>query len=337
MLGVKQDATKKEIKLAYYELAKGARAQDGPAAAVLAPSTACEADPRGRARAECHPDLAGEEGHEMCILLNDAYELLSDPKSRESYDYDLELAKMDDGYTGKPLSKWSKRHLKEGETRAVYVDESACIGCKQCVWAASATFRMEDDYGRSRVFAQWLNSEDDIQCAIDSCPVDCIHWVHKDELPALEFVTQRMVKQSVGIMMGTGEGGGQRGTDPFAEAKAFLKQRERFVRLKLKRERESRERVASEAEAKRRTEAAEQIAARTRERWGKLWGNTVGNAGRRRRQWIVPPHRALVKYVPRAGSAAGGAGAAATPAAMATAAKLRAVATRAGADGAGGK
>ena len=166
----------------------------------------------------------------MCILLNDAYELLSDPKSRESYDYDLELAKMDDGYTGKPLSKWSKRHLKEGETRAVYVDESACIGCKQCVWAASATFRMEDDYGRSRVFAQWLNSEDDIQCAIDSCPVDCIHWVHKDELPALEFVTQRMVKQSVGIMMGTGEGGGQRGTDPFAEAKAFLKQRERFVR-----------------------------------------------------------------------------------------------------------
>lgn len=33
-------------------------------------------------------------------------------------------------------------------------DEVSCIGCKQCVWCAPATFRMEDTYGRSRVFAQ---------------------------------------------------------------------------------------------------------------------------------------------------------------------------------------
>lgn len=33
-------------------------------------------------------------------------------------------------------------------------DEVSCIGCKQCVWAAPATFRIEDTYGRSRVFAQ---------------------------------------------------------------------------------------------------------------------------------------------------------------------------------------
>ena len=30
-------------------------------------------------------------------------------------------------------------------------------------WAAAATFRMEEAYGRSRVFAQWVNSEDAIQ------------------------------------------------------------------------------------------------------------------------------------------------------------------------------
>lgn len=30
----------------------------------------------------------------------------------------------------------------------------ACIGCKQCVWVAPATFRMEDTHGRSRVFGQ---------------------------------------------------------------------------------------------------------------------------------------------------------------------------------------
>ena len=27
------------------------------------------------------------------------------------------------------------------ENRAVFVDEFECIGCKQCVWCASATFR----------------------------------------------------------------------------------------------------------------------------------------------------------------------------------------------------
>ena len=42
-------------------------------------------------------------------------------------------------------------------------DESACIGCKQCVWCASGVFRMEPEYGRSRVFAQWCDKEDNIQ------------------------------------------------------------------------------------------------------------------------------------------------------------------------------
>lgn len=63
--------------------------------------------------------------------------------------------------TGKPLSKWTKKYMKPEETRGVYVDEFTCIGCKQCVWAASATFRMENKYGRSRVFAQvGLNRKD---------------------------------------------------------------------------------------------------------------------------------------------------------------------------------
>ena len=82
----------------------------------------------------------------------------------------------------------------------MFVDETTCIGCKQCVWAAAATFRMEPEFGRSRVWAQWLNSEDEIQCAIDSCPVDCIWWVEKEQLPALEYVSQKMSKVSVGIM-----------------------------------------------------------------------------------------------------------------------------------------
>ena len=42
-------------------------------------------------------------------------------------------------------------------------DEGACIGCKQCVWLASGTFRMEPDYGRSRVYAQWANTEAELE------------------------------------------------------------------------------------------------------------------------------------------------------------------------------
>lgn len=40
---------------------------------------------------------------------------------------------------------------------------------------------------------QWIDKEDDIQAAIEACPVSCIHWVTKDDLPALEFVTQNKV------------------------------------------------------------------------------------------------------------------------------------------------
>ena len=42
-------------------------------------------------------------------------------------------------------------------------DECSCVGCKQCMWIAPAVYRIEPEYGRSRVFAQWASPEDDIQ------------------------------------------------------------------------------------------------------------------------------------------------------------------------------
>ena len=35
---------------------------------------------------QCHPDIAGPAGHDMSIILNEAYSLLSDPSSRLAYD-----------------------------------------------------------------------------------------------------------------------------------------------------------------------------------------------------------------------------------------------------------
>ena len=34
----------------------------------------------------CHPDIAGPDGHDMAIILNDAYAILSDPNARLAYD-----------------------------------------------------------------------------------------------------------------------------------------------------------------------------------------------------------------------------------------------------------
>nr|WP_290227657.1 ferredoxin [Trichocoleus desertorum] len=70
--------------------------------------------------------------------------------------------------------------------KGVYVDEITCIGCKHCAHVARNTFYIEPDYGRSRVIRQDGDSEDIVQEAIDTCPVDCIHWVDYTELRQLE-------------------------------------------------------------------------------------------------------------------------------------------------------
>jgi curved DNA-binding protein CbpA len=145
-LQVDDDADAAEIKKAYRALAK-----------------------------ECHPDYLGDKGHNICILLNEAYETLTNEDSRRVYNAKLEtaLADEEDAYTGQPLSKWipsqnpaMAKNANPQESRGVFVDENTCIGCKQCVWHAPATFRIEPEYGRSRAFAQWLDKEDDLQAAI---------------------------------------------------------------------------------------------------------------------------------------------------------------------------
>ncbi|KAG7348511.1 ferredoxin [Nitzschia inconspicua] len=68
----------------------------------------------------------------------------------------------------------------------VYVDEHTCIGCTNCAMIAQSTFYMNEEHGRARVFQQWGDDEETIAVAIETCPVDCIHYVPYDELVALE-------------------------------------------------------------------------------------------------------------------------------------------------------
>ncbi|XZO01814.1 MAG: ferredoxin [Microcoleus sp.] len=83
--------------------------------------------------------------------------------------------------------------------KGVYVDEITCIGCKHCAHVARNTFYIEPDYGRSRVVRQDGDSEELIVEAIDTCPVNCIHWVDYTELKNLEEERKDQVIPVVGF------------------------------------------------------------------------------------------------------------------------------------------
>ena len=77
--------------------------------------------------------------------------------------------------------------------KGVYVDELTCIGCKHCAHVARNTFYIEPEYGRSRVIRQDGDSEEIIQEAIDTCPVDCIYWLDYTEVKKREEERQYQV------------------------------------------------------------------------------------------------------------------------------------------------
>ena len=87
-----------------------------------------------------------------------------------------------------------------GELRekAVWVDESECIGCQYCVHVATNTFFVDEDYGRARVIRQNGDDLEVVQEAMDTCPVDCMHWVDFEDLDRLDASLNRDMFQSLG-------------------------------------------------------------------------------------------------------------------------------------------
>ncbi len=83
--------------------------------------------------------------------------------------------------------------------KAVWVDEAVCIGCRYCAHVAGNTFLVESIWGRSRAIRQDGDSTDRIQEAIDTCPVDCIHWVAYEQLPALEAQLEQQEILPLGV------------------------------------------------------------------------------------------------------------------------------------------
>ncbi len=83
--------------------------------------------------------------------------------------------------------------------KAVWVDERKCIGCTYCSSVATNTFSMEPEQGRARAFRQDGDSEELIQEAIDTCPVDCIEWVSFEELLKLRKILDNHHFRNLGL------------------------------------------------------------------------------------------------------------------------------------------
>lgn len=190
MLGVSVDSDTHQIKEAYRKLQK-----------------------------KYHPDIVGQKGHEYTLMLNKAYEVLMTEDRRRKYDESIGQMRLRFGENNSaPLgySTWN------GPLRpqALFVDENACIGCRECLHHASHTFIMDEAVGCARVKVQYGDIDKNIEVSMESCPVNCIHWVETEDLPTLEFLMQPQPKEGYGIF----GGGWERPSNVFTAAKSFNKQ-----------------------------------------------------------------------------------------------------------------
>lgn len=166
ILGVHPAADTKAIKAAYYELMRS-----------------------------YHPDQSSSvDTNEFCALLNEIYRTLSEPESRAVYDA---IA----GFSADALNPFLDTSYPADQ---VFVDEVSCIGCGKCVRACPAAFFIEaSKYGRARVVpgADMSQLEEEVQVAIETCPVDCIYWVSSPQLSLLETALARMDRVDAFIML----------------------------------------------------------------------------------------------------------------------------------------
>ncbi|KAF3961776.1 hypothetical protein CMV_013635 [Castanea mollissima] len=193
VLGLLPDATPGQIKKAYYNCMKA-----------------------------CHPDLSGDnpETTNFCMFINEVYAVLSDPVQRMVYD---EIH----GYALTAVNPFVDDSSPKDHA---FVDEFSCIGCKNCANVAPDVFGIEEDFGRARVYSQ-CGKPELVQQAIDTCPVDCIHWTSAAQLSLLEDEMRRVERVNVAFML---SGMGTASVDVFRMANTRWEKRQAKVLAKAK-------------------------------------------------------------------------------------------------------
>jgi ferredoxin len=66
------------------------------------------------------------------------------------------------------------RRLKNGKKSCDDTEE--CIGCESCVELCSDVFAFNEEEEKAEVIMPEGGPEDCIEEAMDTCPVECIHW-----------------------------------------------------------------------------------------------------------------------------------------------------------------
>ena len=60
--------------------------------------------------------------------------------------------------------------------RKVVIDTEECIGCESCVELCPEVFALNEEEEKAEVTHPEGGPEDCIEEAMDTCPVECIHW-----------------------------------------------------------------------------------------------------------------------------------------------------------------
>jgi ferredoxin len=70
----------------------------------------------------------------------------------------------------------SKTNKEVPMARKVYIDQEECIGCGTCEEICPEVFRLNTTTDKAEVINASAAPENKIEEAIESCPVECIHW-----------------------------------------------------------------------------------------------------------------------------------------------------------------
>jgi ferredoxin len=60
--------------------------------------------------------------------------------------------------------------------KRVVIETEECIGCESCVELCPDVFEFDEEAEKARVVLPEGGPKDCIDGAIETCPVECIHW-----------------------------------------------------------------------------------------------------------------------------------------------------------------